>query len=199
MIGRLAGTVIEKHDRIVLLDVAGVGYEVMCPKTTFEEVEGGNEAVLVIATDMRDSSISLYGFNTTVEKQLFIFLNEVKGVGPRMAIEILSTMSATQLLQVIGVGDVKKVQSAKGVGKKTAERIILELKDKVSQYAIAVRGLSDQVETITVSDELDDSVLALLSLGFTKSNAERAVGQVRSANPELRDPGDIVKEALGYL
>lgn len=205
MIGRLSGKIDSLQDgRLVLIDVGGVGYEVICTRAAFENLNIGEHTQLITYTDMRESALTLFGFVSSLEKQLFLFLNEVNGVGPRSALEILSTFNDGELLKIIGSGDVAKIQRAKGVGKKTAERIVLELKDKVSRYAVlntshVTAKLREQIEQQVTSDETEDSVLALISLGFSRAESERAVNRVKEQNAQILDPGEIVKGALGYL
>lgn len=207
MIARLVGIVVALEDsRKAIVDVQGVGYEVLCSQETLSKITIGEEATLIVYTDMRESAIALYGFSSALEKKLFAFLNEVKGVGPKHALEILSCFEASELLRVIGSGNAALVQQAKGIGKKTAERIILELQDKVSQYALNTQGLRASMEIETVpslkmgnTDTIQDSVLALRSLGFTLGASEKAVESARRESPNLEDAGEIVKRALAFL
>ena len=201
MIGRLVGEVAELEISSALLDVQGVGYTVFCPVSTLSGLSLGEQATLTIHTEMRDSEIRLYGFHSALQKQLFEFLLQVNGVGPKSALEILSSFDASELIRVLGSGEVQKIQKAKGIGKKTAERIVLELKDKVSTYAVESSGLRESIEVVSSSSVTDDAIEALLSLGFSKGDAESAVNQAStSAEGETaRDPGEMVKVALSYL
>jgi len=199
MIGRLIGEVAEIIGSRVLVDIQGVGYDVYCPRSTLEELSVGSSGRLIVHTEMKESDIRLYGFHTMIEKQLFEFLIQVNGVGPKSALEILSSLESEELIRVIGSGEAQRLQKTKGIGKKTAERIVLELQDKLSTYAVESSSLSDQIESVRVADSSDDSVLALVSLGFSKNQAELAVHKALSEKGHLQDAGDIVKAALAFL
>lgn len=199
MIGRLTGQIAEIAGNKVLVDIQGVGYEAHCPVSTLQQLSVGAKGVLIIHTEMKESDIRLYGFHTALEKQLFEFLLQVNGVGPKSALEILSALDAGELIRVIGSGEAARLQKTKGIGKKTAERIVLELQDKLSAYAVETSSLHERVESVRVSDSSDDSVLALISLGFSKAQAETAVHRALSGQAQLHDAGDIVKAALAYL
>ncbi|MCI5066721.1 Holliday junction branch migration protein RuvA [bacterium] len=208
MIGRLRGTIVERDASGVVLDVNGVGYTVHCPQSTLDALLVNSEATLTIHTEMKESEIRLYGFSEKLEQQLFQFLLQVNGVGPKSALEVLSSMPAAELIRVLGSGDAAKIQRAKGIGKKTAGRIVLELKDKVASYALTSSHLTEQIEVIRDirgaggdrrAETRNDATLALLSLGFSRADAEGAVEKVFKESPHFTDAGDVVKAGLSYL
>ncbi len=170
MIGFLTGRVLMSSPEVVLLDVGGVGYEVHVPLSTYYEIERADpgEAVrLHIRTHLRDDALTLFGFWTEREKLLFDKLLGVGGIGPKLARVILSGLSTEDLLAALAAGDVARLSTTPGVGKKTAERMVVELRDKVQDLAAEL-----SVEPRPSTD--DDLVMALVSLGYRKRDAERA-------------------------
>lgn len=163
----------------MLLDVNGVGYEVHVPLSTFYEIErraGGDSIALFIHTQLREDGIALFGFWTEREKLLFEKLIGVSGIGPRLARVILSGMPPEDLLAAIAAGDLGRLASIPGIGKKTAERMVLELRE-------AMRLLAAELPEKPVAAE-DDVVSALVNLGYKASQAERAVADTRRDKPE---------------
>ncbi|RMD86467.1 MAG: Holliday junction branch migration protein RuvA [Candidatus Dadabacteria bacterium] len=197
MISRLTGIVVEKDNNRVVLDVNGVGYEVFCSLNTIAALQCGEEATLVIHTEVREDSITLFGFADKLEKQTFLLLKTVKGVGARSASDIISRIDKLDLLRIIGSGDTLRLRSVKGIGRKIAERIVVELKEKVSDYAMGYAGLSADV---TAEGAFGDALEALRSLGFSQSVAEAALQKVKN-NVDITgmDAGKIVQEALQYV
>lgn len=199
MIALLSGTVREIDGRFVTLDVNGVGYEVRCSTGCLADLTEGQPARIVVYTDVREEAINLYGFRDRLEKQAFLLLLRVKGVGARSASDILSQIAALDLLRAIGAGDIHGLQRVKGVGRKTAERIVVELKDKVAEFALEKGALSERVEK-TPAAASEDAVAALVALGFARKDAERAVQQVETNGLSGEaDSGRIAKEALRYV
>ena len=180
MIAFLSGKILEKHANSVTVDVGGVGYEVTIPLSTFYELgEAGAEVGLRIYTHVREDQISLFGFRTAREKELFLLLISVSGIGPKSAVTALSGMSAEEIIAAICQKNLARLSSIPGVGKKTAERIVIELRDKAlklsgtSEEGAAVSGSSD-----AVTDEVfDDALSALVNLGYQKAAAEKALKQ----------------------
>ena len=194
MIGYLQGVPLRSSPETVLLDVHGVGYELQVPLSTFYEIErrGGKESIgLFVHTHVREDSLELFGFWTEREKLLFEKLISVSGIGPRLARVTLSGMSAEELLAAIAGGDVQRLVSIPGIGKKTAERLVLELRDKVQALA------SDLPAVVRVSVD-DDLVAALVNLGYKQAHAERAVAAVHQENPEGAFH-DLLRASLGRL
>jgi Holliday junction DNA helicase RuvA len=192
MIALLRGTLVEKHPNQVILDVGGVGYDVIVPISTFSRLPGdGSETRLRIHTHVREDAFLLYGFLTQDEKNLFEKLISVSGIGPGLAVKVLSGMDAADLLTAIRRGEVERLVRIPGVGKKTAERMILELRDKLPAPA----G-EDAAATAPSLSPLDEDVLSgLLNLGCARPAAEAAIRKARAAGvPEQFEP--LFRKAL---
>ena len=170
MIAYLKGKVIGFEENAVILENNGVGFYVNCSATAFNKLaaEGGGE--VFVYTAVKEDDISLYGFSNLDEKKAFTELISVSGVGPKMGITVLSQMDLPTLSRAVTTGDVKLLSSVKGLGKKTAERIIVDLKDK---FSCVSGGNTVPVKRATEPD--NNAVLALISLGFSKSESEKAV------------------------
>jgi holliday junction DNA helicase RuvA len=179
MIGYLQGTLLRATPDRVLVDVQGVGYEVHIPLSTYYEVERaglGGSVRLFVHTHLREDGIALFGFASEREKLLFEKLIAVSGIGPRLARVVLSGMAADDLLAALAAGDLGRLTSIPGIGRKTAERMVLELREKVRELAAELPGRAAAPE--------DDVVSALVNLGYKPSQAERAVGQARRDRPD---------------
>lgn len=199
MFAKLRGIVDQIDVQAVTLDVNGVGYEVYCSGASIAQLELGREASIVVFTDVNENSIRLYGFADTLEKQVFLLLTTVKGVGSKTSMEIISQIDRVELLRAIGSGDLRRLQAIKGIGKKTAERIIVELKDRVAEYALERQESSLHIEK-TVETPLEEACRALESLGFSRKDAERAVAAVQGRGlASDADSAWVVKEALRYI
>ncbi|MGE5312060.1 MAG: Holliday junction branch migration protein RuvA [Nitrospirota bacterium] len=177
MIAHLRGSLQSKSPRYLILDVNGVGYEVTVPLTTFYELPDlGHTVSFHIHTHVRENTLQLYGFRSPQEKELFVRLMGVNGIGPRLAINILSGISAGELVATVRQEDVARLTVIPGVGRKTAERIIVELRDKLA--GLDIPGESDlparQQKGRAV---LDDALSALLNLGYRRAVAQRAIDQ----------------------
>jgi Holliday junction DNA helicase RuvA len=174
MIGHLKGILLEKKPNTVLLDVQGVGYIVNIPVSTFYDLpEEGSDLALYIYTQVREDILALYGFRTTREKFLFEKLISVSNVGPKMGIAFLSGMSAEELIPAIQRQDLVKLTSIPGVGRKTAERVCLELREQLPQLAAQVAQPAERDKPIK-----EDLISALVNLGYHRSVAERTVKAV---------------------
>jgi holliday junction DNA helicase RuvA len=173
MIAHLRGRLLEKHPNRVILDVQGVGYEAHVPLSTFYEMpDAGAEVALRIHTHVREDALALYGFATRLELQLFERLISVSGIGPKLALAVLSGIEPDELITAVKTSDVARLTAIPGVGKKTAERIGLELKDKLAAFVPAHDAPSDA----RTGDSLKDDVLsALINLGYHRPLAERAL------------------------
>jgi len=195
MIGHLRGRILEKRPNQVILEVNGVGYDVNIPVSTFYQLpDPPGEAQLHIHTHVREEALALYGFLTTAEKRVFEKLLSVSGIGPRLAITILSGLEAAELVPAIRSNDLVKLTHIPGVGRKTAERIVLELRDKLA----AVEGERAATAPAGFSTEQEDALSALLNLGYQRSAAERAVG--RAAELERGSSFDaLLRRALQLL
>jgi Holliday junction DNA helicase RuvA len=198
MIAWLRGSVQRKTADSVIIDVSGVGYLVTIPVSTLGSVpELGNEISLHIHTHLREDSLSLFGFATELEKELFQLLLGVSGIGPKLALSVLSGLAAPDLLAVIGSADDERLCAIPGIGKKTAARLCLELKDKVRQLTPAAQ-LQTGAGAPVLSGHLDDAVSALVNLGYKRSVAEDAVKKIDQGRPDLRIE-DLIREALSML
>jgi holliday junction DNA helicase RuvA len=195
MIGFLHGQLLKATPERLLLDVQGVGYEVHIPLSTWYEIEKRRDEPvrLFIHTHMREDGIALFGFWTEREKLLFERLIAVSGIGPRLARVILSGMAPDDLLGAIAAGDVGRLSTIPGVGKKTAERMVLELKDKMRELAAE---LPDKAAAAPAADQ--DVVSALVNLGYKSSLAERAVGDVRRERPDAAF-NELLRASLNRL
>lgn len=181
MIAYLAGTVLSKQATSAIVDVGGVGYEVSIPLSTFYELgDVGSPVQLRIYTHVREDTLQLYGFKTTRERELFLHLISVNGVGPGLAIKLLSGMNADELVASIRTNNLARLVSIPGVGRKTAERLVVDLRDKIA--ALSSPALEQEFSAQRVTGERatedtmrDDSVSALVNLGYQKAAAEKAV------------------------
>lgn len=194
MIGYLKGRLQTSSPAGLIVDVQGVGYRVQVPMSTYYEIEraGVPEVGLHIHTHVREDAIELYGFWTEREKSLFEKLIAVSGIGPKLARVILSGMAPKELLAALAAGDTVRLATIPGIGKKTAERMVLELRDKVQELAV---DLPEQV--VPASDD-DDLVKALINLGYKENAARRAVVETRDADPEAAEH-ELLRQALKRL
>ena len=177
MIGSLRGKLIEKRPNQVLVDVGGVGYQVQVPFSTFAVLGPlHGEITLLIHTHVREDQLALYGFLTAREKHCFELLISASGVGPSLALKILSGMGIEELVPAIRKGDVAQLVLIPGVGKKTAERIVLELRDKLAAVEVEEKG-----KPATRSQLESDVASALVNLGYDGRAAERAIEKARAA------------------
>ena len=189
MIAYVRGTLAEKEPTRVVVEAAGVGYEFVIPLSTYDRLPRAGEEVKILAYHaVREDDETLFGFATDDERALFGKLTSVSGVGPKIAIAILSGASIGELSQAIVGGDAKRIAAIKGVGKKTAEKICVELRDKVD--AFAGRG------GVPVSPVLRDAVAALRALGFNEETSAKMVADVVAAHPEVADVETAIKLAL---
>ncbi len=190
MIGHLKGTLLEKHPNQIILETAGVGYEVQIPVSTFTSLpEMGEVASLRIHTHVREDAIILFGFATPDEKALFERLISVSGIGPTLGIKVLSGLATADLVAAIRSSDVATLVRVPGVGKKTAERMVLELKDKLTAVDAAGKTVT-AAETGPSYSMLDRDVLsALQNLGCARPAAEEAIRKVKEkGQPEGFEP-----------
>lgn len=198
MFARLRGVIDDIQSNVVTIDVAGVGYEVYCTNSCVAQLLLGAESKLLVYTEVKAESIRIFGFSDALEKQLFLLLIEVQGIGPRTAMEVISAVEPRQLLRAIGQGDVEQLRAVKGVGKKTAERIVVELKDKVAARIGTVESGSSSRLVIERErmQPIAEACLALESLGFSRKDAEAALGKVNGAHT---DAAMLIKEALRFV
>jgi Holliday junction DNA helicase RuvA len=183
MIAFLRGRVLDKQPTRVVVDVHGVGYEVHVPLSTYYSVgEEGGEVAFRVYTHVREDTLQLYGFCTDLEKQLFERLIAVSGIGPKLAVAVLSGVDPGDLVSAVQRGDVARLTAIPGVGKKTAERIVLELRDKLAHMAVpaaADTGAAPPGERLRT-----DLVSALQNLGYHRPQAEKAVESILTLTPD---------------
>ena len=198
MIGHLRGRLLEKKPNQVLIDVNGIGYEVQIPLTSFYDLPGeGNEVSLKIHTHLREDALILYGFGTRPEKELFLKLIGISGVGPRLAIAILSGARAEELARAIVDADLARLTCIPGVGRKTAERVILELKGHMAPFLLQEHT---EARAGGKSDELQEDVIsALLNLGYARAGAERALSGVVRDGDTSGTFEDLLRHTLRRL
>ncbi len=205
MISRLRGVVAELDGDAIVVDVNGVGYSVICTAALLSRVAMGQEETLCVYTDVREDAIRLFGFDSHAERQMFLLLNKVSGLGPRSSVDVLSNVPIRDLLRAIGAGDVHALMSIKGVGRKKAERIVVELKDLVVSMADdRSSGLRSMVTVERGSAERSsgptgDAVAALEVLGFPRKDAEAAVSKAIEGGWQRGDAGDLIREALRFV
>ena len=198
MIGYLRGRVAYLSPDYVLLDVGGVGYEVVCSGAAFSRlsgVKGSEEGEVYTYLQVKEDGVTLYGFADPKEKELFLRLTSVQGVGAKMAIGVLSALRPEELMQAIAMADVKRLCAAKGLGKKTAERIVLELHGKISvDELLEGESAPKQVKAAKLSREDEDALSALMGLGFTRQESVRAVERAKEAGAQTAE--EIILTAL---
>jgi Holliday junction DNA helicase RuvA len=187
LIAHITGKLIQKQPNSVIVDVGGVGYELTVPLSTFYGLgDPGAEVSLRAYTYVREDALQLFGFRTEREKRLFLLLISVSGIGPKLAVTALSGMSAEELIHAIRTENLAKLVGVPGVGKKTAERMLVELKDKVS--ALSSPEMEEQLKAgaiISVGDAMrEDLISALINLGYQKAAAEKAVSATLKENPD---------------
>jgi Holliday junction DNA helicase RuvA len=180
MIGRLAGTVLEKHPNRIIVDVNGVGYELLVPLSTFYGLgDAGAAVTLRVHTHVREDIIALYGFASELEQDLFERLISISGIGPKLALAVLSGIDPSDLVRAIRSQDVARLTRIPGVGKKTAERIGLELKDRLPQAPAASTDVAAEGD-----DAKADLLSALTNLGYNRAVAEKAVEAALKKAPD---------------
>ncbi|MCO6540233.1 MAG: Holliday junction branch migration protein RuvA [Gilliamella sp.] len=198
MIGRLRGTIIEKQPPKVLIEVGGIGYDVFMPMTCFYELpENGREVIVLTHFSVREDAQILYGFNQEQERELFRELIKVNGVGPKLALAILSGMSAAQFISAVEQGEIKTLVKLPGVGNKTAQRLIVEMKDRLKHFCEQSSNVSlvsdvDSVQKLANQIE-SEAVSALIALGYKPQEASRIINKV--IKPEM-DSETLIREAL---
>jgi holliday junction DNA helicase RuvA len=187
LIAHIAGKLIQKQPNSVIVDVGGVGYELTVPLSTFYDLgEIGADVSLRAYTYVREDALQLFGFRTDREKQLFLLLTSVSGVGPKLGITLLSGMSADDLIRALRDNNLARLTNIPGVGKKTAERLVVELRDKVAKLSVVAQAEPVQSDYAPVANALsDDIVSALVNLGYQKAAAEKAVGNVFKENADV--------------
>ena len=193
MIAFVRGVLVEKEPTRVVIEAGGVGYEILVPLSTYERLpRTGGEAKLLTYHCVREDDEILFGFATDDEKAMFAKLTSVSGVGPKIALAILSGSSIAELSMSIAGGDFKRISAIKGVGKKTAEKICVELKDKVAEFAFSGRGDGPAAAPVA-----KDAVAALRALGFNEETSSKMVADVLAKNADVENVETVIKLALG--
>lgn len=195
MIVYVRGILTEKDPTRVVIEAAGVGYELLIPLSTYERLpREGAEVKLLAYHSVREDDEILFGFSSPQERELFTKLTGVSGVGPKIALAILSGGSVGELSLAIAGGNAKRIASVKGVGKKTAEKICIELKDKVN--ALEALAGTDRKGSAGAAPMLRDAILALSALGFSEETANKMVSAAVAKEPDVRDVETIIRMAL---
>lgn len=197
MIARLTGKVVEMASGIVILDVNGVGYSVACTRNCQQLLQVDQDVTITVHTEVREDSISLYGFEDLVEKRVFLLLKTVKGLGAKTSFDILGAIDKHDLLRAIGSSDITRIQAIKGVGKKTAERIIVELRDRVASEVVP-QSERLGIESTKI-DAKTEAIEALCALGFSGKVAKSAVDQAFDVISGEKDTSALVRQALQYV
>jgi len=197
MIAFLRGRVLDKQPNRIIVDVQGVGYELHVPLSTYYDIgEEGSDVSVRVYTHVREDALQLFGFLTELERQLFERLISINGIGPKLAIAVLSGLDPRELVVAVQRGDVARLVSIPGVGKKTAERIVLELRDRLQQLAVPVMA---STPASTGADRLRiDLVSALQNLGYHRPQAEKAVESTLASSPDATFE-DALRQVLREL
>lgn len=193
MIGYLKGKILSLTPETALIETAsGVGFEVLVSGSAFSALSGKKEGELYTYMQVKEDGVALFGFSSTEEKQMFLKLTSVSGVGPKLGIAVLSGLTVGDVAAAIATGDVERLSSVKGMGKKTAERIIVDLREKVALSASAQTESGGVAATPLVGDE--DSIVALMTLGFTRAESVKAISRAREQGASTVE--DIIMLAL---
>jgi len=199
MIALLTGRLAFKAPTHLVLDVQGVGYEVFIPLSSYYGLPNLSENTsLSVHTHVREDAIQLFGFLTSQEKEAFVLLTSVSGVGPKLALSVLSALPVSDLVSAIQAEDVEKLTTVPGIGNKSASRLVLELKDKVGKLHPGLLPANDsprQGQDVT----FDDALSALVNLGYRPQDAKEALKQVKKVNPESIVLKDMIRESLKEL
>jgi Holliday junction DNA helicase RuvA len=197
MIAHLRGELIHKSPLYLIIDVNGVGYRVYAPLSTYYGLPELHQRVaLKIHTQMSEDAIRLFGFLTEEEHRMFLALISISKIGPKMALAILSGISIAELTAAVSANDIARLSAVPGIGRKTAERVALEMKDKLAHLRIES---ADQTPTTSPDSALDDALSALLNLGYKKAEAEKALQAARKHHGPDAPLEDLIKESLKHL
>jgi Holliday junction DNA helicase RuvA len=199
MIAHLQGVLVVKTVERVVLDVHGVGYQAVVPLSTYYALPDLQERVTLLTTlYVREDTMRLYGFATPEEQEMFELLISVSSVGPRLALNMLSSLSAMDLQQAVAQAETRRLQAIPGVGRKTAERVVLELQDKMAALALSTAGPSSPL--VTADDQvMRDVISALLNLGYRQQEADRAARAARATQDGSLTLEALLKDALQVL
>ncbi len=194
MIGYIKGKILSLTPETALIETSGgIGFELQISYTAYSMLTDKTEGELYTYLQASENGVALYGFSSMEEKTMFLKLISVSGVGPKMGITALSSMSVTDIVTAIATNDIKKLSKAKGMGKKTAERIILELRESVSLNALP-QDAGSAVPVVNVKTEDEDAIVALMTLGFNRNESVNAISRARSKGATSVE--DIIMLAL---
>ena len=201
MISYIRGQVLEITAETAIVDVGGIGYEPYCSGGAFRKITVGEQVELYTYLQVKEDGVTLFAFGNPQEKQLFLKLTSVSGVGPKMGISILTGMTAQEVVEAIATADVKRLSAVKGMGKKTAEKIILELHGKISAAEVMNAGadafekaVQQTAQANKLSQEDDEAVSALMGLGFTRNESVQAVKRAHDMGATSVE--EIIRKAL---
>lgn len=198
MIAYLEGKLVEKNPTHLILEVNGVGYSINIPVSTYSSLgEAGQTVKVLTCQQVREDELKLYGFSTKPEKELFELLINVNGVGPKMALSILSCIPVEEFQRSVLEENLDVLTTISGVGKKTAQRLIVELKEKLSKVDLGERKELKEKEMVFVP-ALDEAIMALVSLGYTKPDAKKALERVVKDTKESLPVEELIKRALKF-
>lgn len=194
MIAYLKGEFVHKSPHVVHVDVNGVGYEVYISLNTYSKIQNLDRGILQTCLLIREDAHILIGFYDLAEKEMFLHLISVSGIGATTARIMLSYLKPEELARAIVTGDLKTLESLKGIGKKTAERMVLELKDKLAKHS-----LDSNISTLKDNTLHADALNALMALGIARNTAGQAIQRVTQSNPSLTSVEEVIKKALKLL
>lgn len=196
MIGQIEGTIIEKNPPEILVEVAGITYEILVPMSTLYQLPELGELVrLHTHFSVREDAQTLYGFFDAETKKMFRSLVRVNGVGPKMALGILSGMSVEDFVQAVRNNDSEAMVRMPGIGKKTAERLMIEMRDKMIEWG-SDDNVGSDLSSQTKSSFTKDAEIAMINLGYKPQQAARAIAQVLKVNPEINDSEELIRFSL---
>ena len=199
MIAHIQGLLHSKSPEYLIIDVDGIGYQVQVPLSTFYDLpDVGNSVALHIHTHVREDALQLYGFQSPEEKALFVRLMSIAGIGPRLAVNILSGITPAELAESLSQGNLARLISIPGVGRKTAERIMVEMRDKLPTLAVD-HGVTVPARTAATGAMMEDALSALLNLGYKKGMAQRAIDQAQQRLQGEMTLERLLKESLREL
>ncbi|MBE01077.1 MAG: Holliday junction branch migration protein RuvA [Gammaproteobacteria bacterium] len=196
MIGQIEGTIIEKNPPEILVEVAGITYEILVPMSTLYQLPESGELVrLHTHFSVREDAQTLYGFFDAETKKMFRSLVRVNGVGPKMALGILSGMSVEDFVQAVRNNDSEAMVRMPGIGKKTAERLMIEMRDKMIEWG-SDDNVGSDLSSQTKSSFTKDAEIAMINLGYKPQQAARAIAQALKVNPEINDSEELIRFSL---
>ena len=196
MIGQIEGTIIEKNPPEILVEVAGITYEILVPMSTLYQLpESGESVRLHTHFSVREDAQTLYGFFDAETKKMFRSLVRVNGVGPKMALGILSGMSVEDFVQAVRNNDSEAMVRMPGIGKKTAERLMIEMRDKMIEWG-SDDNVGSDLSSQTKSSFTKDAEIAMINLGYKPQQAARAIAQALKVNPEINDSEELIRFSL---